>query len=318
VRAPRHALWSGSSAALGEAATRLREEIPWLSAVFPDPDSASFYFWVVNFGLRERPDLLASLLPALPPEERMREISGSGDPSAFLNVGTQAAAAVFAALEGAGEDPYAPRRILDFGCGCGRVARHLLPLAQRGELVGCDIDAEAIAYCRAALVGARFLVNRAEPPLAEPKAAFDLVYSISVFTHLALEPSRLWAAELRRVLAPGGHAAITVHGEHSWRRLGASEALRREFGIRERALEQAERTWRDEGFVQLEHIVPSAWDHPEPYGLTFVRAERLPELWPGWRLAAYLPGAISDWQDLALFVAGAAAEDSTGDTATRQ
>ena len=41
---------------------------------------------------------------------------------------------------------------------------------------------------------------------------FDLIYAISVFTHLTEELGRAWIAELRRLLRPGGLLMFTVHG----------------------------------------------------------------------------------------------------------
>lgn len=46
-----------------------------------------------------------------------------------------------------------------------------------------------------------------------PDSAFDVVYGISVFTHLSRESERFWLAELHRLLKPGGLAVMTVHGE---------------------------------------------------------------------------------------------------------
>src|SRR3954451_10278501 len=40
------------------------------------------------------------------------------------------------------------RRILDFGCGVGRVLRQLVPIAQGAELHGCDIDPACVAWVR--------------------------------------------------------------------------------------------------------------------------------------------------------------------------
>ncbi len=300
---PRHPLWTGADPRLFESALALRAELPWLAGAFPEADSADFYFWIVNFGLRERPARLAAALPPFPSRKRMREISGSDDLESFLNVGAQAARATLEVLADAGCDPYAPRQVLDFGCGCARVLRHLLPLARRGDLRGCDIDAKAVAYCRGTMDGASFFANRAEPPLPVADGAFDLIYSISVFTHLGLEPARRWAAELRRALAPGGYAAVSVQGELAWRRVLEDRSLRREFGLKPLQIERGRPEWDRHGFVFLRHIVPRAWDHSEPYGLVFVREDRLAEIWSGHRLLRYVPGAISDWQDLALFQA---------------
>lgn len=78
---------------------------------------------------------------------------------------------------------------------------------------GSDIDAEAIGWAREHLtqVGS-FSVNSFEPPLGFPSGSFDLVYSISLFTHLDEALQDRWLAEIGRVLKPGGYLIATVHG----------------------------------------------------------------------------------------------------------
>jgi len=293
----------GAGDRLYRAALHLREDLRWVPDVFPDPDTEEFYLWVVNFGLREQRADLTALLPPIPGAERIEVISGNGDVEAFLNVGTQTTQALFALLRESGRDPFAPRRILDFGCGCARVLRHLLPLARSCELAGCDIDAAAIDFCRDSIGAARFFVNRPEPPLEVADGAFDLVYSISVFTHLGRGLQEAWVREIRRVLAPGGLAAITVHGELAWRRVWEDVEQQRTLGITSDDLARAAPGWGRDGFAFVDHIVPGAYDHREPYGLVFLRPAAMNALWSGFRLLSHRSGAISDWQDLLLLEA---------------
>ncbi|MEA2218249.1 MAG: hypothetical protein QOJ35_875 [Solirubrobacteraceae bacterium] len=104
-------------------------------------------------------------------------------------------------------------RVLDFGCGAGRVLRHLPELVgDGGELHGVDIDAPSIAWLQA---NAGPSVHAAccdeRPGLPYPDGHFDLVYALSVFTHIAGHWAG-WLLELRRVLAPGGALLATVIG----------------------------------------------------------------------------------------------------------
>lgn len=122
--------------------------------------------------------------------------------------------------------------ILDFGCGCGRVLRHFRRLAAGRELHGTDVDPEAVAWCREHLGSfAAFEVSGDEPPLPYPAARFDLVFAISVFSHLPEDRQRVWLAELQRVLRPGGLLIASVHGEGlllAPDQAEAREALRRD------------------------------------------------------------------------------------------
>jgi len=60
-------------------------------------------------------------------------------------------------------------RILDFGCGCGRVARYTSRLPGIA-LSGCDIDADNAAWCAAHLPGA-FVPTKIHPPTPFPDKA---------------------------------------------------------------------------------------------------------------------------------------------------
>ena len=100
--------------------------------------------------------------------------------------------------------------VLDWGSGCGRIARYAAP-ACGGELVGCDIDAENVEWCNAHLPGT-YVATTMNSPLPFPDGHFDLVYGVSVFTHFGPHLQDLWLAELRRVVRPGGLVLVTTHG----------------------------------------------------------------------------------------------------------
>ncbi|HTL28058.1 MAG TPA: class I SAM-dependent methyltransferase [Tepidisphaeraceae bacterium] len=103
------------------------------------------------------------------------------------------------------------RRVLDWGCGCGRLASHFLTLPQV-EVDGCDIDGEAVGWCKENLPEGRFVKSDLWPPLPYDDGTFDLIIAFSVFSHLDRNAQAKWLAELKRVLAPGGLLLASVHG----------------------------------------------------------------------------------------------------------
>lgn len=107
---------------------------------------------------------------------------------------------------------WAGKRVLDFGCGSGRVIRHLLPLAPQCELWGSDIDRRCIQWDEQHLGPASFVVNGEVPPLPFEDGKFDLIYALSVFTHISTHWAS-WLLELDRVLAPGGRIVATIMSE---------------------------------------------------------------------------------------------------------
>ena len=77
---------------------------------------------------------------------------------------------------------------------------------------------------------ARFERNTLAPPLDFDDESFDLVYALSVFTHLTAELQLAWRDELLRVLRPGGLLLLTTHGRSYVPRLDADERARFERG----------------------------------------------------------------------------------------
>lgn len=102
-------------------------------------------------------------------------------------------------------------RILDWGCGAGRVTRYML--SETGcRVTGADIDPDNIAWCRQAYPDGRFEQVPLRPPTVFEDGAFDLVVGLSVLTHLREDDQWLWLDELRRVVRPGGLAFLSVQG----------------------------------------------------------------------------------------------------------
>ena len=95
-------------------------------------------------------------------------------------------------------------RILDVGCGTGG---HLMWLAHLGRVQGLDLSPIAIHFSR----------RRAECPLAQasalavpyPDESFDLVTAFDVLYHRWIEDDSQVAAEMWRVLRPGGWLLLT-------------------------------------------------------------------------------------------------------------
>jgi SAM-dependent methyltransferase len=147
-----------------------------------------------------------------PPAALRFRVHGDLGLEGFLESGRQCSEDIQTSLAAVGRDLSSFDRALDFGCGCGRTLLSLAPDAKNSELFGTDIDEEAIAWCRASLEQATFSLNGERPPLDFPDRFFDLVYAVSVFTHLPESLQLAWLQELRRVTAPGGLVLLTVRG----------------------------------------------------------------------------------------------------------
>ena len=147
----------------------------------------------------------------LPPEANIRRVIGDTSATRFAMGG----AMIFKNIEhylgelGLGWIDF--RRVLDWGCGAGRVTRYML-----GEtscaVTGVDIDPDNIAWCNASYPGARFEVVPLRPPTGFSDGEFDLVAGLSVMTHLQEDDQWRWLAELRRITRPGALLFLSVQG----------------------------------------------------------------------------------------------------------
>jgi SAM-dependent methyltransferase len=137
----------------------------------------------------------------------------------FLRVGANTAIRIFAL----GLADY-ESRIVDLGCGCGRLAIALQRARFRGRYVGIDVDREMIDWCNENLGDSAFrfvhantynkIYNPAGPrepyriPL--PDSSQDLVMSWSLFSHLLEDDLVHYVNEARRMLRQGSYMAMTA------------------------------------------------------------------------------------------------------------
>ncbi|WP_010663077.1 class I SAM-dependent methyltransferase [Marinilabilia salmonicolor] len=130
--------------------------------------------------------------------------------------------------------PYVCRdngNILDWGCGPGRVIRHLPDLLDgQWSCHGTDYNSKSIGWCRKNLPGIEFNNNNLDAELLYPNDFFDVIYGLSVFTHLSAAKHHEWFEELNRVLKPGGVMLFTTQGQNFREKLTPDECKRFDAG----------------------------------------------------------------------------------------
>jgi SAM-dependent methyltransferase len=164
-------------------------------------------------------------LPLPPARLRLLVDGRSGDGERFLRIGALMAGSIRQAVADSGAEMAAMGAILDFGCGCGRVARGWAGL-DGPEVHGSDYNEDLVSWCEANLPFLRAGLNRLEPPTRYEAESFDLIYALSVLSHLSEPLQDAWVAEFRRLLRPGGLLIVSVLGESVRARL-SSERMER-------------------------------------------------------------------------------------------
>jgi SAM-dependent methyltransferase len=154
-----------------------------------------------------------------PGEDLAFRVAGTSDRAWFFGSGRRSAEDISSILAMARSRMQDHARILDFGCGCGRILLWLKNIAGTSTLYGIDIDSAAIAWAQENLPYARVAVNNPLPPTEFPDGFFDFVYSQSVFTHIDEAYQDAWLGELRRIVKLGGLLLLSVNGEHGFQQL---------------------------------------------------------------------------------------------------
>jgi ubiquinone/menaquinone biosynthesis C-methylase UbiE len=203
-------------------------------------------------------------------------------------VGRQCARDIEAVLERIGRPLGSFSDILDFGVGCGRTITWLMNVATTATFYGTDTDSEAVSWCRENLGSAIFSTNGLRAPLEYPPETFDLIYAVSVFTHLDEKKQFLWLEELKRIVKSDGVLIVTLHGPESWEEFSTDRIKKLE----------------EKGLLFIE---ADGWRSlfPEWYGTTYHNREYVEKHYSKYfSILDYVPRGLNNHQDLIVLCRG--------------
>lgn len=167
-----------------------------------------------------------------PPLDLIGRTSGFADADLFWKSGLESLQNIRTALAITEKTFSDFPRILDWGCGCGRLLLHLADAGKNSEVYGLDVDGEAVGWCRRFIPWAKTKAYDGRSLSMFEDNSFDLVINQSGFTRLPESYQDIWLTELERVLKPGGMAVLSVLSDYAffilervWEKTGVDATL---------------------------------------------------------------------------------------------
>ena len=195
------------------------------------------------------------------------------------------------ALKEAGRDWDSVGQALEIGCGYGRIVRELSRRLPGNRIAVCDVIDEGARFTASEFGATQVPVM--ERAAVKPSAAYDLIYLLSVYTHLPRDFVVSNLRDVARALKPGGVAVFTIHGQ------GSAETA-----------ERYEQYWLDKpgvlsAMAQAGYYYARYPYYTDEYGLTWFTkdaverlvAEAAPELEP----VSYRPMQLDAHQDVYVY-----------------
>ena len=223
----------------------------------------------------------------VPPARLRHRVHGGLDKNSFLALGNTLASDIKELCRLSGRDLYEFDNVLDFGCGSGRVIRNFQDAPLSCKLYGTDIDKDLVTWCANNLSNIQWQVNGYQPPMNYADNSFDLIYAISVFTHLDEKFQDSWLKELQRIAKPEATIILSVHGDFCINLLPESrqkEVRRKGFGYMEGAT----------GWLKLDKL-------PDFYQTSFHTENYIREHWSNYfDITDYVARGINNHQDVVI------------------
>lgn len=155
------------------------------------------------------PEMVKPFIASLNTDISANDAMYAGNRHHYFSCGASALTCVLHSL--GMSDIEKPNRILDFGCGAGRVTRWLRAAFPDAIIHACDIREQDLDFVRQSC-RAETWVSGIDIDALEPPNSYDVIWVGSVFTHLSAEVSTNLFDKLMKWLTPKGLLIFSVHG----------------------------------------------------------------------------------------------------------
>ncbi|CAN5406297.1 hypothetical protein BH10PSE5_BH10PSE5_22460 [soil metagenome] len=217
---------------------------------------------------------LSKLLPRMASVETQRNFTGNDGETLLrqtLNF-ARALAYNYTALRGRS---LSGARIMDYGCGYGRITRMLYYFSDPEAIWAVDPWDLAIDLCReAGMIGNLAQSDYLPTSLPAPEGHFDVMFAFSVFTHTSRNATGAALSALRKHIAPDGLLAITIRPTEYW-------ATNPDYAAKAKHYEAQHTT---EGFAYVPHGRDTV-EGEATYGDTSMTLDFITRNYPEWRIA---------------------------------
>jgi len=105
-------------------------------------------------------------------------------------------------------------KVLDYGCAHGRIARHIPFMLEPSSFVVADVWDEGVKFCVEEFDAQPFVISN-DNMISKLGVKFDLIFCVSVFTHLPPHRFESNLQALRDSLSERGLIFMTINGEHT-------------------------------------------------------------------------------------------------------
>lgn len=139
----------------------------------------------------------------------------------YLADGWRTLAELMLLLEAVGKPLLQMGSMLEFASGHGRFTRHLVKAVGAQCVTVSDVVADAVEFSCASF-GVQGFVSSARPEDVQWPRQWELVFVLSLFSHLPRASWLRWLQQLWQAVEPGGVLVLTTHGQEAVQRAGVS------------------------------------------------------------------------------------------------